>query len=66
MLRDRIGPLMRDHGYRRRHQGTYEKRKGDLTATVNFQRSVHNTRDLVEFTINLTVLIEPIIRNTTR
>jgi len=31
-------------------------------ATVNFQRSVHNTADLVEFTINLSVLNEPIMR----
>jgi len=53
---------MREHGYKRRRQGTYEKHRGDLVATVNFQRSVHNTKDCVEFTINLEVVNELIMR----
>ena len=53
---------MRRQGYRRRREGTYEKREGDLLATVSFQRSVYNTTDLVEFTINLSVLNEPIMQ----
>ena len=62
MLKEKVGPLMRAQGYRRRREGTYEKREGDLLATVNFQRSVHNTADLVEFTINLSVANEPIMQ----
>ena len=61
MLKDHVGPLMSSHGYLRRRQGTYEKRNGDCVATVRFQRSVHNTKESVEFTINLSVLNEAIM-----
>ena len=55
VLRDQIAPMLRSRGWK--GSGRDFKRTSDLyRAFINFQKSVHNTKDEVEFTVNLGVL----------
>ena len=55
VLRDQVAPVLRAHGWK--GSGREYKRASDLyRAFINFQKSVHNTKDEVEFTVNLGVL----------
>ena len=57
MLRLEIAPMLRTQGWK--GSGKDFKRSSDLyRAYINFQKSQHNTRDEVSFTVNLGVLNE--------
>lgn len=60
MMNIAVSPLMRSAGSKRKGQ-SFEKRRHGYIAQVGFQKSVHNTKQDVSFTVNLSVVNPEIV-----
>lgn len=54
LIRERIAPLMREHGFRKQ-RNTFWIRGDGTWGVINFQKSQWNTSDRMKFTINVGV-----------
>ena len=60
LLRDKVAPMLRAHGWKGSGPN-YNRSSDPYSTSINFQKNRYNTKDEVEFTVNLAVLHDGVI-----